>query len=522
MTVQKRTHAEAFKEEVIPKALGKLNPRNIKDVTIFSVLKPAYEQIYQLIENTIKFRDGKSAIIIGPRGIGKTCLVEYAINVLENEKKFEFFTIRIHGSIFRDDAKAIKEIARQLDWYLAKYNPEERQRLKRATFNQGTVMSTMNVIIDILDRTKLSEEIEDEKLSGEHKHQKSHLFVPIVFIIDEIDKYTHSTKQTLLYNLFDMAQSSSRVGSKKGTTITVIGLSTKTGVREQLEKRVKSRFSQRIIQINKVNDLGSFCDCIYEMVKLEGPFEDAKLYNDFMKKAIYEKGELRKQIAQNFYTVKDLNGIRNELIIFIMNKCKDAIYQHMRDYSNRNTTIMKCLSDSELKLLICCCRSKIKNNVSQINFDMAFEEYKSMVLKERREIQSKIQVAGMSLNDNEDTYLLDRDATQICWERLCDLGLLERQHVSFYGTSAAIAQTTRGEEPTSKRNAMNRGMGLSSISTTTASYANAAGAMSPSGVSLCSVELDDIVLENVGQSDNDEGHGDSARQEWMSRWCRLG
>lgn len=442
--------AEKIRNEVI----AKLNPRNLTAGKTFDIYSQEYEQIYNLLENTFKLQEGKSAIIIGPRGIGKTVLVENALNDLKNQKKYDFFAVRLNGSFFHDDSIAIKEIARQLDWYLAKYNPSERETLKRATFEQRTVTNTMNVIIDILDRTRLNEEDEEFGIElkdgdGSNKRVKAAMVIPVVFIIDEIDRYTHSAKQTLLYNLFDMAQSSSsktgggsssfnKVGS--GTTISVIGMSTKTTVREQLEKRVKSRFSQRIIQINKIRGIEEFCQCIYDMVSINLEEETdteindmnrmRKEFNEMIKKEIFEKGRLRRLIVENYYTIRDLNALRNELIVYIMNEFNQLMYKHMKDYKNGNIDMITTLSESELKMLISCCRAKIKNNVFQINFDMAFDEYWKMMLMERRDIQAKIQVVGMSLRGDDDNYLLDRDAMQICWERLCGLGLLEGQVVS--------------------------------------------------------------------------------------------
>lgn len=510
--------------------IARLNTRNTSG-PIFTYLKPAYEQIYQLIENTCKFRESKSAIVIGPRGIGKTFLIEKAINELQNVQNHEFFTIRISGLFFKDDAKAIKEIARQLDWYLEKYNPSERENLKRATFEQKSIINTMNVIIEILDRTRLNEEQEENykkeeeyddegKLINNSKKGQPTLFIPIVFIIDEIDRYTHSAKQTLLYNLFDMAQSSSsrtdnnNYSCRNGTTISVIGLSTKATVREQLEKRVKSRFSQRIIQINKVKELEDFCNCVYEMISIpENNNEDRKAYNRIVKSNIFDNGtELRKLIVQNFYTIKDLNGLRNELIVYIMSQYNQLMYQHIKDYNNRNINLIRGLSESELKLLICCCRVKIKNDISHINFDMAFEEYHEMMLAERREIQSKIQVAGMSLQENNGNYLLDRNAIQICWERLCFLGLLVKQSISFHGNIHNISnKTTENRIKRSDTSTVN------SSSTRRANHqADAVGAMTPGGVAICGVELDDISVDTIRSVDDQEN-----TVSWIDHWKML-
>jgi origin recognition complex subunit 4 len=64
----------------------------------------------------------------------------------------------------------------------------------------------------------------------------------VVFILDEFDLFTTHARQTLLYNLFDIAQA-------RKAPIAVLGLTTRIDVVESLEKRVKSRFSHRYVYL---------------------------------------------------------------------------------------------------------------------------------------------------------------------------------------------------------------------------------------------------------------------------------
>jgi origin recognition complex subunit 4 len=65
----------------------------------------------------------------------------------------------------------------------------------------------------------------------------------IIFVIDEFDLFATHARQTLLYNLFDIAQA-------RKAPIAVLGLTTKIDVVESLEKRVKSRFSHRYVYLS--------------------------------------------------------------------------------------------------------------------------------------------------------------------------------------------------------------------------------------------------------------------------------
>jgi hypothetical protein len=73
----------------------------------------------------------------------------------------------------------------------------------------------------------------------------------IVFIIDEFDMFATHPRQTLLYNLFDVAQS-------RKAPIAVLGCTTRLDVVETLEKRVKSRFSHRYVYLNLPRNLPAY------------------------------------------------------------------------------------------------------------------------------------------------------------------------------------------------------------------------------------------------------------------------
>ena len=73
----------------------------------------------------------------------------------------------------------------------------------------------------------------------------------IVFVIDEFDMFASHSRQTLLYNLFDIAQS-------RKAPIAVIGCTTRLDVVEMLEKRVKSRFSHRYVYLSMPKSLPAY------------------------------------------------------------------------------------------------------------------------------------------------------------------------------------------------------------------------------------------------------------------------
>jgi len=73
----------------------------------------------------------------------------------------------------------------------------------------------------------------------------------VVFILDEFDLFATHPRQTLLYNLFDIAQA-------RKAPIVVLGLTTRIDVVESLEKRVKSRFSHRYVHLSLPRSIPAF------------------------------------------------------------------------------------------------------------------------------------------------------------------------------------------------------------------------------------------------------------------------
>jgi origin recognition complex subunit 4 len=71
--------------------------------------------------------------------------------------------------------------------------------------------------------------------------------------MDEFDHFASHPRQTLLYNLLDIAQS-------RKAPIAVLGLTTKYDITESFEKRVKSRFSHRYVHLSLAKSLMAFQD----------------------------------------------------------------------------------------------------------------------------------------------------------------------------------------------------------------------------------------------------------------------
>ena len=90
----------------------------------------------------------------------------------------------------------------------------------------------------------------------------SHMAKSVVFILDEFDLFASHPRQTLLYNLFDIAQA-------RKAPIAVLGVTTKIDVVETLEKRVKSRFSHRYVHLPLPRSLPAFWEICKEGLQVD-------------------------------------------------------------------------------------------------------------------------------------------------------------------------------------------------------------------------------------------------------------
>lgn len=195
-------------------------------------LEEEYKKVHQLVEQTVIAGEGNSMIIIGARGSGKTTLVENVISDLSPQHKDDYHVVRLNGFIHTDDKLALREIWRQLN--------QEMDAEDSSTTKTTSYADTLSSLLALLSHPgELAESDSDQTAKS------------VIFILDEFDLFTSHPRQTLLYNLFDIAQS-------RKAPITVLGLTTKIDVAESLEKRVKSRFSHRFVHLSLPRTLLDF------------------------------------------------------------------------------------------------------------------------------------------------------------------------------------------------------------------------------------------------------------------------
>jgi origin recognition complex subunit 4 len=94
----------------------------------------------------------------------------------------------------------------------------------------------------------------------------------VIFILDSFDEFLSHPRQALLYNLFDIAQS-------RKAPIAVICLGRQINAIDGLEKRVKSRFGGRILQVSRPTDRKEFWNVCASALSVDDETIFAKEWN---------------------------------------------------------------------------------------------------------------------------------------------------------------------------------------------------------------------------------------------------
>ncbi|KAJ0118088.1 origin recognition complex subunit 4 [Diaporthe amygdali] len=373
----------------------------------------AYEKTFQLVQQTVLAGEGNSMLVIGARGCGKTTMVESVLYDLGMEHRDQFHVVRLNGFIHTDDKLALKDIWRQLGKEM-----EVEDDLIGKTSNYADTLASLLALLS--HPSEIAE-------SQEGVTSKS-----VVFIIDEFDLFATHARQTLLYNLFDIAQA-------RKAPIAVLGLTNRIDVVESLEKRVKSRFSHRYVYLSLSKTLPAYWAVCKQGLTVED--EDAKAeglpvtlqgfakFQEYWTKkieALYKDQMLKDHVEYHYYSTKSVPAFLNSCVLPLAALTLSNL--SLRFTSGSGTSVdppdsklhlLESLSDLDLSLLISAARLDIVAHMDTVNFAMAYDEYTTLIGRQR--VQSATS-GMMALGGGVRVW--GRGVAEICWERLVSLGLL--------------------------------------------------------------------------------------------------
>lgn len=374
-------------DHVVDKLYGKRQPE------VMAGLDPIFDCVYDMLASTITLKRGDSCMVMGPRSAGKTLMVSKVLEKLNSNFADDFMTIRLNGTIHADDKQAVRAIARQID--------EATSNQEADTLEKPSMAITMQNFLTLFEQANFSE--------TNHKS--------VVFIIEDIDQFTTAGKQTLLYNLLDLSQSSV-IG------IAVVGLSCRMNAAELLEKRVRSRFSQRLYNMPKPKSRQDFVSRCLSLLQVDPSFEidGAQEWNTKMSSLVDQDG-LGDIVSGVYYTSKDLRYFGTRVGPYLQGKnaselCAewfvDPVISKLNVPSSADT-LLPSLSELEWALLLCSARASTRYSIDGVNLVLVQTEYYAMAQALSIERSS---VTGVGYR------VWSAKAIRLAWERLQQLDLL--------------------------------------------------------------------------------------------------
>ena len=387
-----------------------------------------YGKVHKLLSQTVLAGEGNSMFVIGSRGTGKTALVDSAISSLQEEHSQDFHVVRLNGLIQTDDKIALKEIWRQLG---REMNVEDELMSGRS--NYADILTSLLGLLSHEDEPAIADAGEDAVVA------KS-----VIFILDEVHMFATHPRQTLLYNLFDLAQSST-------TPLAIIGLTPRIDIVDLLEKRVKSRFGQRIVQLTHPRNFDTFKLICQDALTFRPPspsFKDKLSQKESTATAaivdawnayippLLDTYVLHLHLDRIFATTRSPSTFFNSAIIAIASLSHDNplpeanqfVLTPLQPPDNDLQALLPSLSTLQLALLIAAARLEIilapANSTSTslvgVNFEMAYEEYVTIASQTRVSASAAGQV-GLG---GAGARVWGRAVARKEWEALGELGVI--------------------------------------------------------------------------------------------------
>ena len=178
------------------------------------------QQVERLLDSVIVRGNSESVILCGPSGCGKTAIIDEALSTYAKDKTFNktIQCIYLDGAVEGDVKGSVESILRQVS---------KGQNIRPNGSVVGSLSEKLKEMCDILKSVST----------------KSEGCTKFIFVIDCLEAFIEQDNQLLLYTLFESSR-------ENDIPVCVIGVSRVLDVLEKMEKRVKSRFSQRVICVS--------------------------------------------------------------------------------------------------------------------------------------------------------------------------------------------------------------------------------------------------------------------------------
>ncbi|KAF2226197.1 origin recognition complex subunit 4 C-terminus-domain-containing protein, partial [Elsinoe ampelina] len=366
-------------------------------------LDAEYQKVAGMIEQTVTAGESNSMVLIGARGSGKSALVDNVIREQQVSHANDFHVVRLSGFVHTDDKVAIREIWRQLG---REMEIDDDSLVK----NYADTLTTLLALLSHPSETG--------------QETQGRMAKSVIIILDEFDLFTHHPRQTLLYNLFDIAQS-------RKAPIAVLGLTTRFDVAEALEKRVKSRFSHRQTYLPLARTFAIFKSMCQSHLTLPTPTFNT--WNTLITTLFTTNNPLNTLLLQTYHTTKSVPSFLTALYLpfaslptspttlAALTSHLDSHLAHAPSLSPPDSllSLLPSLSTLQLSLLIAAARLVIIHDSDAISFPLAYDEYKSLASKARIAAS-----ASGALATGQGARVWGVRVARMAWEGLVERGLV--------------------------------------------------------------------------------------------------
>lgn len=356
------------------------------------------DQIQNITERTITTGEGNSVLLIGPQESSKKTIVHNAICNAKKKYGKGVSVITLNGYIHNDIRKALKGICKQLyesglsdafDFYMMDDDEDNVDGLAsdyiatREGIDIGSEGDGCEVEVNEYGSVAaMLEKVLGALKSGDRRNSEA-----VAFVLEDIDRFTKQPKQTLLYNLFDCTQTSS-------VPIVVIGISCSLDCISLFEKRVKSRFSHRVIYTHRSKDYANYLEIVKNVLTLTATKSNGlrkDTVNDWNSSIKTLLGDRMMQLVlkQNYEITCSITKLKLWLLqtLYLMKQrnlpnLNESLFKESHNllYRDEKLLLLKSLSVLEYSLLISLANCLEKYNLEQVNFEMAYDDYKTFCL----------------------------------------------------------------------------------------------------------------------------------------------
>ncbi|TKY90963.1 hypothetical protein EX895_000961 [Sporisorium graminicola] len=420
-------------------------------------LEEEWHTLHGMLHSSVTAQESNSCLLIGASGSGKSLLVDSVLDSickkdpLADSKSYSkpYYHVHLAGTVQINDRSAMKEMAQQLILqgafteedvgeaidapslmddddttpapdatagadhvfggdaddededeaaHAAAAAAEEQAEIQDEL--AGAILSSLNNIIAniiaLLSNTASASATNSSTAAGGGRK-------PLIITLDDFDLFTARPRQAMLYCLLDAVQAASY-----GAGLAVVGLTSRVDTVDLLEKRVKSRFSHRILHVRPPGSFDVF-ERIVRNALSPAPFNtDSSLSSiptahkqSFTQAwqhdidALFTHPHVR-DVLRGIYELS--NDIRMVYRILTPTLCKLSLLDPSLDVTMLLETaavevgdgtihILRDLTEPEMALLIAVKHLQTRDR-QVFNFEMCFDELTRFAARDARERQA--------------------------------------------------------------------------------------------------------------------------------------